>query len=319
MSDPRTIVIALGGNAITQPGEEGNIYQQFANTRLSIRSIMAVLEAGHRVLITHGNGPQVGNELIRVEHSGKIVPDLPLGVLVADTEGGMGYMIEQCLYNIMHDRGVTREVACLVTQTVVDKNDPSLENPSKFIGPFYKESEVETLTTERGWILKKDADRGWRRVVPSPAPKRILASGVIRRLLDEGVVVIAGGGGGIPVYRENNGWLEGIDAVVDKDLTSAVLGNEIAAEELLILTGVDQVALFYGTPQQRFLDRLTVSEARAYLDAGHFPPGSMGPKIRAALQFLDGGGRRVVITSIEQAAEAVLGKAGTEILPDSEK
>ncbi|RMH81464.1 MAG: carbamate kinase [Calditrichaeota bacterium] len=308
------MVVALGGNAITREYEEGNIYEQFANTRQSLEGVLELIKLGHRVLITHGNGPQIGNYMIRVEESSDLVPTLPLGIMVADTEGGMGYMIEQCLQNEMHDMGIRREVACVVTQVLVDKDDPALKNPTKFVGPFYPKEKVEELRERRGWIIKEDPGRGFRRVVPSPKPKGIVERNVIRLLVENEVVVIAAGGGGVPVYIEDTGWLEGIDAVIDKDLASAVLANDIGADELMILTGVERVALNFGKPDQRFLDHLTVAEARRYLEEGHFPAGSMGPKIEAAINFLEGGGRRVVITSIEKSVEAAYGRAGTVIV-----
>ncbi|NOX37822.1 MAG: carbamate kinase [Calditrichaeota bacterium] len=315
--DRKTVVVALGGNAITQQFEEGNIHEQFANTRRSLEGVAELIRMGHRVLITHGNGPQVGNYLIRVEESRHLVPPLPLGIIVADTEGGMGYMIEQCLQNILHDHGIEKQVACIVTQMLVDKHDPSIKNPTKYVGPFFKKEQVPELVEKRGWIMKEDPGRGWRRVVPSPQPKSVVEREVIRLLVENDVVVIAAGGGGIPVYIEDNGWLEGLDAVIDKDLASAVLGNDIGAQELMILTGVERVALHFGTPQQRFLDRMTVSEAERYLAEGHFPPGSMGPKIQAAINFIRNGGRKVIITSIEKSIDAVYGRAGTVILPDA--
>ncbi|MCB0289641.1 MAG: carbamate kinase [Calditrichaeota bacterium] len=314
MDAVKTVVVALGGNAITRENQEGNIYEQFLNTRQSLEGVLELTELGHRVLITHGNGPQIGNELIRVEEAVKLVPTLPLGVLVGDTQGGMGYMIEQCLQNVLHDRGIEREVACMITQMEVDRADPAFKNPTKFVGPFYTREKAEELQRERGWAIKEDKGRGYRRVVPSPLPKEVIEGNIIRMLLDSGVVVIAAGGGGIPVYRDSTGWLEGLDAVIDKDLASALLGNQVGADELMILTGVDQVAVNYGKPDQRFLDSMTIAEAEAYLAEGQFPPGSMGPKISAAINFLRGGGRRVVISSIEKSALAVYGKAGTVLM-----
>ena len=314
MDAVKTVVVALGGNAITRENQEGNIYEQFLNTRQSLEGVLELTELGHRVLITHGNGPQIGNELIRVEEAVKLVPTLPLGVLVGDTQGGMGYMIEQCLQNVLHDRGIEREVACVITQMEVDRADPAFKNPTKFVGPFYTREKAEELQRERGWAIKEDKGRGYRRVVPSPLPKEVIEGNIIRMLLDSGVVVIAAGGGGIPVYRDSTGWLEGLDAVIDKDLASALLGNQVGADELMILTGVDQVAVNYGKPDQRFLDSMTIAEAEAYLAEGQFPPGSMGPKISAAINFLRGGGRRVVISSIEKSALAVYGKAGTVLM-----
>ncbi len=312
----KPIVVALGGNAITREFEEGNIPQQFENTRRSLVHIIGLLKEGYNMVITHGNGPQVGNALIRVEESRHLVPPLPLGIIVADLEGGMGYMIEQCLQNKMHDLGVKRQVATLVTQVLVDKDDPSIQNPTKFVGPFFKKEQVPELVQKRGWIMKEDKGRGYRRVVPSPKPIGIVEKDIIKHLVDMGVVVIAAGGGGIPVYidhAKHPGWLEGVDAVIDKDLASAVLGNEIGAETLLIITGVDKVALNFGTPQQVDLDEMTIEEAKKYLDEGQFPKGSMGPKIQAAINFIEGGGKEVIITSIEKTGEALKGTAGTRI------
>ena len=312
----KPIVVALGGNAITREFEEGNIPQQFENTRRSLVHIIELLKEGYNMVITHGNGPQVGNALIRVEESRHLVPPLPLGIIVADLEGGMGYMIEQCLQNKMHDLGVKRQVATLVTQVLVDKDDPSIQNPSKFVGPFFKKEQVPELVEKRGWIMKEDKGRGYRRVVPSPKPIGIVEKDIIKHLVDMGVVVIAAGGGGIPVYIDHTrhpGWLEGLDGVIDKDLASAVLGKEIGAEKLLIITGVERVALNFGTPQQIDLDELNIADAKKYLAEGQFPKGSMGPKIEAAINFIEGGGQEVIITSIEKTGEAIKGKAGTRI------
>ncbi len=204
----------------------------------------------------------------------------------------------------------------MVTQMTVDKNDPSMKNPTKFVGPFFKEEQISELVEKRGWIVKEDKGRGWRRVVPSPKPIEVVEKKLIKKLVESDAVVVAAGGGGIPVYIEANGWLEGIDAVIDKDLASAVLGKDIGAEELMILTGVEKVALNFGKPNQTFIDKMTVSEAKQYLSEGHFPPGSMGPKIEASINFLEQGGERVIITSIEKSLEAVKGKAGTTILPE---
>lgn len=310
----KTIVVALGGNAITQEFEEGNIHQQFANTRKSLHGVAELIKEGFRVAITHGNGPQVGNELIRVEMSRHVVPPLPLGVLVGDTEGGMGYMVEQCLMNVMHDKGIPpKKIATLVTQVLVDRNDPSIKNPSKFVGPFYSKEEVQDLIEKRGWIIKEDPGRGYRRVVPSPIPLEIVNKDAIRLLLEHDFVVIAAGGGGIPVYIDDRGWYEGIDGVIDKDLASAVLGRDIQAEVLMILTGVEKVALNFRKPDQIDLDHMSLEEAKKYLQEGQFPKGSMGPKIQAAINFLEWGGEKVIITSIEKSVEAVHGKTGTVI------
>ena len=309
-------VVALGGNAITREFEEGNIAQQFANTRRALVGVVDLVEHGYRLAITHGNGPQVGNALIRVEATRDLVPPIPLGVLVADLEGGMGYMIEQTMQNKLADRGINRPVVTLLAQVLVDKDDPSIQNPTKYVGPFYKEKDIQRLKEERGYSIKEDPGRGFRRVVPSPQPHKVIEAETIKQLVSQGVLVVTVGGGGIPVYYENGGYLEGVDAVIDKDKASAVLAREINAEMLFILTAVDKVALNYKKENQVDLDRLTVSEAKQYLEEGQFPAGSMGPKIEAAVDFLQHGGQRVLICSVDRIREALRGETGTLILPD---
>jgi carbamate kinase len=308
----KTAVIALGGNAIGATGKE-DIHQQFANTRTAIDGFIELLRQGYNLAISHGNGPQVGNALLRVERTFPDgIPALPLGVIVADTEGGMGYMIEQSLQNRLLREKIDRDVVTVVTQVVVDKDDPSILNPSKPIGPYYKAEEVEGLKA-RGWTVKDDAGRGFRRFVPSPIPQAIVNRKSIKQLVRQGTIVIAAGGGGVPVYTEKDGSYEGVDAVVDKDRASAVLARDIEAESLLILTAVEKVCLNYKKPDQKDLDRLSLNEAREYLKAGHFAAGSMGPKIEAAIQFLEYGGKQVIITSLDKAAQALAGKTGTVI------
>nr|MBN2276956.1 carbamate kinase [candidate division Zixibacteria bacterium] len=313
----KTAVIALGGNAITLPGVEDTIANQFANTRASLDGIVELARMGYKLVITHGNGPQVGNAILRVELARGKAPILPLGICVADTEGGMGYMIEQSLQNRLKKENVNRQVVTVITQVLVDQNDPQIADPTKYIGQFYSEAEAKGFASERGWVVKKDANRGWRRVVPSPLPISVVESTTIKTLVDRGTIVIAAGGGGIPVYIDDKGNLEGIDAVIDKDLASAVLGKEIESEILMILTSVEKVALNYGETNETLLDRMTVSETLKFLRKGHFPPGSMGPKISAAIQFLQNGGKEVIITSFKNAGRALVdGTVGTRILPD---
>ncbi|MFO7891855.1 MAG: carbamate kinase [bacterium] len=307
------VVVALGGNAITRESEEGNIYQQFANTRKSLVSIVEMISNGANVIITHGNGPQVGNALMRVESTRDFIPPIPLGVLVADTEGGMGYMIEQSLQNMLYRKGIKKSAITILTQVVVDKNDPSINEPTKFVGPFYKKKQVDKIQKLRGWDIKKDADRGWRRVVPSPCPLEIVEKKTIKNLVEQGIIIIACGGGGIPVYIEDDGTYEGIDGVIDKDKASAVLALDIGAPKLYILTAVDKVSLYYGTDAQQDIDAMSATEAEKYLEEGHFPPGSMGPKIEAAVQFLKNGGKEVLITSIDKLTQARKGQTGTRI------
>jgi carbamate kinase len=308
-------VIALGGNAIAATGKE-DIHQQFANTRKSLEGIVELIEEGYNLAISHGNGPQVGNALLRVERTAEDIPAIPLGVIVADTEGGMGYMIEQSLLNRLRSIGIEREVATIVTQVVVDPDDPSIKNPTKFIGPFYTKKQAEDLIINFDWIIKDDSGRGFRRVVPSPTPLRIVNRRIIQELVDQGVVVIAAGGGGIPVYVEIDGSYEGIDAVIDKDRACAVLARDIKAQTFLLLTNVDYVYLNYNTPRQEIIKELTVSQASKYLAQGQFPAGSMGPKIEAAISFLECGGKEVIITSMDKAKHALSGKAGTKIVAD---
>ncbi|SYZ73163.1 Carbamate kinase [Candidatus Zixiibacteriota bacterium] len=312
----KTAVVALGGNAITQPGVEDTIANQFAHTRKSLDGIVELARAGYKLAITHGNGPQVGNAILRVELARSQAPILPLGVCVADTEGGMGYMIEQSLQNRLKKEGINRPVVTIITQIMIDPKDPQIARPSKFIGQFYSEEEAKQYAKEREWVVKKDSNRGWRRVVPSPQPLSVIESATIRALVNQGTIVITAGGGGIPVYIDDKDNLEGLDAVIDKDLASAVLGNDIHAEILIILTSVDKVAINFGRLDERMLDSVTVSEMEQYAKEGHFPPGSMGPKIQAALQFLKGGGKEVIITSFNYAGKALEGAAGTRIVPD---
>jgi carbamate kinase len=312
----KTAVVALGGNAITNPDKEDTIANQFANTRRSLDGIVELARAGYKLVITHGNGPQVGNAILRVELARGKAPILPLGICVADTEGGMGYMIEQSLQNRLKKEDIDRPVVTIITQVIVDRDDPQIANPTKFIGQFYSEEDARQFARERDWVVKKDANRGWRRVVPSPLPKSVIASSTIKALVGDGAIVIAAGGGGIPAYIDGDGNLEGLDAVIDKDRASAVLAHEISSEILLILTSIDKVSLNFGTDKEQPLDVMTISEAEGYLKDGHFPPGSMGPKIEAALQFLRNGGKEVIITFFNNAGMALRGEAGTKIVPD---
>jgi len=314
----KTAVLALGGNAIIKAGEKGTIGQQFANTRDSLGGVVELISQGYKLAITHGNGPQVGN-LLRQQEAGEkegIAP-LPLGVLNAATEGTMGYMIEQSLQNKLLLSGIDKQVITIISQVVVDKNDPSMLNPTKYVGStYYSEEQASQLKQELGWTLREDAGKGWRRVVPSPYPTRIIPAATIKELVDRGEIVIAGGGRGIPIYIEENGTYEGVDAVIDKDFASMLLALNIEAGLFVILTGVDKVAVDYGKPTQRDLDRVTVSEARRYYEEGQFPAGSMGPKILAAIDFLSRGGSEVLITSIDRIVDAFAGKTGTRIVKD---
>jgi len=309
-----TLVIALGGNAITRPGESGAIPLQFAHTAETLEHLKPLFRSGSRVVITHGSGPQIGNILIRVEEGERRVPRLPLDTCDADCQGGMGYMIQRLVCELFRREGIKREVATLITQVLVDRDDPDFQHPSKPIGPFYDANELAAIASERpDWMMREVSSGGYRRIVPSPRPLQILEVDAIASLLDAGGVVIACGGCGIPVALEGD-HLVGVEAVVDKDLASSMLATEVHAQKLLIVTSVDRVALNYGRPGQRWLDSVTVDEARRYLDAGQFPPGSMGPKIQAAIEFLERGGEECIITSVECVADAVSGKGGTHIV-----
>ncbi|HOV94369.1 MAG TPA: carbamate kinase [Spirochaetales bacterium] len=310
--DQKTIVVALGGNAIIEEGTEGTIEQQFANTRKSLSAIVGMISDGHKVVLTHGNGPQVGVHLIQNEAASAQVPPSPLNVIVADTQGSMGYMIAQCLNNALVKEGVRKEVVTVVTQVEVDPADPSMLNPTKYVGPFYRAEQVDALR-QRGWVIKEDPGRGFRRVVPSPTPLDVVEKLTIKDLIDDGKVVVAVGGGGVPVKRDADGTLTGVDAVIDKDRASALLASLIGADELIILTGVDKVAINYRKPDQKVFDHMTVAECEKYMAEGQFPKGSMGPKIEAACDFIRRGGAKVIITSMENATLAVEGKAGTVI------
>lgn len=309
----RRVVVALGGNAITQPGDDGSVATDYANLKRSLRSVVDLVRRGYEVVLTHGNGPQVGNQMLRVELSRGQAPDLPLDVMVADLQGGLGYMIERVLRNKFLRQGIDMPVCALLTLVEVDGKDPALKDPSKFVGRFYTEDEVETLVRERGWQMKEDKGRGWRRVVASPDPTAIVEKDLIITLISSGALVIVTGGGGIPVRRDRSGLYKGVEAVVDKDLASSVLASEIDASELFILTGVEQVALRFGTPEETLLSSLTVDEARAFLAEGHFPAGSMGPKIEAACRFVENGGERALITDIFTLDQALAGRTGTWI------
>ncbi|MFC1545258.1 carbamate kinase [Gemmatimonadota bacterium] len=309
------LVVALGGNAITRQNDTGAIPEQFVNTRESLAPIADEVVRGRQVVITHGNGPQVGNYLIRVERAQSEVPYLPLPIIVADLQGGMGYMISQVMQRLLQEKESLHPVTTVLTQVLIDADDPSLTDPTKYVGPFYSEDEARELAATRGWSVKADSNRGWRRVVPSPLPVEIIEAGIIRQLIDNGTVVIAAGGGGIPVRRTGGGFLEGVDGVIDKDRASAVLALDIGASELLILTSVPCVSLDFGTPEQRDLEHLTLAEAMRYSEEGHFPPGNMGPKIESALWFLERGGERVYIGAVDQAGAILAGKSGTIISP----
>lgn len=307
-------MVAIGGNAISRPGEDDSVRQDLANLRRSLTSVVELVERGCEVVLTHGNGPQVGNQMIRVELARGQAPDLPLDVVVADLQGGLGYMIELVLRNKLHAEGIDKTVCALLSLVEVSPDDPALGRPSKFVGPAFPESRVHELE-QRGWVMHEDKGRGWRRVVPSPNPLEVIGHRAVVTLIETGALVIVTGGGGIPVAREDDGSLRGVEAVIDKDLASAVLGVAIGAHELYVLTAVSQVMLGFGTPEARPLTSLRVAEARRLIEVGEFPAGSMGPKIEAACRFVEGGGQRALITDVFTLTEALDGTTGTWIVP----
>lgn len=309
------LIIALGGNAIIKEHQRGRLEEQFTNTEASLTGVVELIKRGHAVVLTHGNGPQVGNILIRVEAARDRAYDLSLDVCVAQSQGEMGYMIQQCLQNLLHRQGLHRSVITVISQVVVSQDELRRLKPTKPIGPFYTEAQARRLMAQ-GIEMIEDAGRGYRRVVPSPTPRCIVEQQVIKELFDRGVIVIAVGGGGIPVVRDADGTFRGVAAVIDKDLATSLLARAIGAEKMIDVTGVEKVKVNFGSPEERDLDRMTVSEAKRYLAQGHFPPGSMGPKIEAAIQFLECGGREVIITRPERLVEAIDGQTGTHIYPD---
>jgi len=309
-------VITLGGNAILPARGTGTFEEQLSITRATMEPIARLVKEGVTVVLSHGNGPIVGNILIRNEAVRDQIPPMPLDVCGADSEGGIGYMMQQALQNELHRLNLDRPVVTLVTQVVVDERDPAFRRPTKPIGPFYTQDRARTLAKEKGWTVVEDAGRGYRRVVPSPKPLEIVEIGAIRKLVDAGMIVIAAGGGGIPVSRQWDGALHGVEAVIDKDLASSLLGRVLGVETLVIVTGVERVALHFGKPEQRDLGTARASELERWLGEGHFPPGSMAPKIQASIEFVRCGGSSVVITSPEKVREALEGRAGTKILPD---
>jgi len=310
----KVAIVAIGGNSLIKDKGHQTVPDQFAATRETCVHIADMIEQGWEVVITHGNGPQVGFILMRSELASHVLHTVPLDSCGADTQGAIGYMIQQSLGNEFEKRGIQKPVVTVVTQVVVDKGDPAFENPTKPIGPFYDAARAKRYRDEERWHIMEDAGRGWRRVVPSPIPIRIVEQEAIKALIGLGFVVIGVGGGGIPVVEEG-GSLRGVEAVIDKDYASGLLATGINADLFLISTAVEKVALNYGKPNQVDLDRMTLSEAKNYLQEGHFPPGSMGPKIKAVIKFLEEGGKEALITSPENLARALRGETGTRITP----
>jgi carbamate kinase len=308
------VLVSLGGNAILKHGQKGTAEEQAVNVQDTAKHLVALLRRGERIALTHGNGPQVGNILLQNEIARPTLPPMPLDVCGAESQGMIGYMLQRALRSELESGGLKVAVVTIVSQTLVDAEDPAFSNPTKPVGPFYSANEAKQLRESKGWHVVSDSGRGYRRVVPSPTPLDILEKETIIRLFETGAVVISVGGGGVPVIREKNGTIRGVEAVLDKDRTAALLAKTLRVETLLILTDVEKVFVNYGKPDQRALDRVTVQECKKYLSEGQFPEGSMGPKIESAVSFLSGSpGRRVVIASLEMAEEALKGTAGTTI------
>lgn len=308
------VVIAVGGNSLIADSTHMTVLDQYQAAGQTSHHIAHLVAAGYRVVVTHGNGPQVGFILLRSELAKSVLHQVPLESCVADTQGAIGYQVEQTLQNELRQQGLNTAIATVVTQVIVDPNDPAFQDPSKPIGPFYGEAEARMHEQQDGWHVKEDSGRGWRRVVPSPKPLEIVEQKAIRTLLDNDILVIAVGGGGIPVIRKPNGDLEGCPAVIDKDAASCLLAKELQAETFIISTAVDKVMLNFGKPNQVALDEITIDDALRYLEEGHFGAGSMKPKIEAAIDFLANGGRQVIITQPHLLEEAIADRNGTRII-----
>ena len=312
----KSIILSIGGNVIIRRNETGTVEEQFENIRASFECVERLIENSRSLVITHGNGPIVGNILIRNESAKGTLPQMPLYVCDADSEGGVGFMLQQTLYNEFKKLEKPIEVVTIVTQTVVSKLDPAFKKPTKPVGPYYAKDEAGRIAQDKGFVMAEDSGRGWRRLVPSPKPVRIIESSVIKKLASSGVVVIAAGGGGIPVVEGPDKTIAGIDAVVDKDLATAILAKDLGTEVFINLTQIDRAYLNFNKPGQKGIDRMTIKEAKKHLKAGEFLPGSMAPKIEAAIEFIEGGGEEVIITSPEFLKDALEGRAGTRIRRD---
>jgi carbamate kinase len=313
MADPDSLLVAIGGNATHPDNIRGTTEEQEVVADTAARALLPLVKDRNRLLITHGNGPVVGKILLRMMLTRDSIPPMRLDVCVAHSQGGIGYLLIQSLENAMRRAKLQRQAACVVTQVEVSADDPALGSPSKPIGPFFSSEEAKGFEA-KGWRMMEDAGRGWRHCVASPEPRAIINLQVIEALLNAGTVVIAGGGGGIPVVRDATGDWQGVQAVVDKDLTSVLLARSLGIPDLLILTSVDRVAIDFNTPKQRYLDKVTLSELKLHRAAGHFARGSMGPKIEAAIRHIEAGGRRAIIAHLERALPALHGDSGTHVI-----
>ncbi len=311
----KLVVVAVGGNALLRESQKGTVAEQAANVEECTEKLIPVLDAGHQLLLTHGNGPQVGLIMLRDSYPGAKIPPMPLYIYNAESQGQIGFQLMNSLSNRLARQGVHDAVATVLTRVVVDADDPGFAEPTKPVGPFYSVEEIEALSRVYGFAYIEDSGRGYRKVVASPKPREIVELALIRDILATGRSVVAAGGGGIPVVREDDGALRGVDAVIDKDLSSALLAEQVKADFLMILTGVEQVAIHFNKPGMRKLGAISLAEARQYYAEGHFPPGSMGPKMAAAINFVEQGGGKAIITTLEKATDALAGKTGTLIHP----
>lgn len=309
-------MVSLGGNAILKHTDIGTAKEQFENTAKTSKIIVEMIKQRYHIVLTHGNGPQVGDILLAYDISKETLPPMPLDVCVAQTQGMIGYMLQLSLENILNHEKIKKSIVTILTQTIINRKDPRLNKPSKPIGPFYSAMEAVKLRQDHDWVVVDDSGRGFRRVVPSPLPVGFVEESSIKTLYDEDKLVIACGGGGIPVMKDEKGNYVGVEAVVDKDHTSSLLASKIGAEVLLILTDVEKVSINYGKHNQKELDHMDLDMAKKYLEKGHFPPGTMGPKIESTIEFIESGGKRAIITSIEKSIEALNGNAGTIITLD---
>ena len=313
---PSRLLVAIGGNATHPENIRGTSDEQKELAARTAQALLPLAQLDNELILTHGNGPVVGKILMRQALTSQRIPPMSLDICVAHSQGGIAYLLVQALENALREVDNARHVACLLTQVEVDAEDPAFQNPTKPVGPFFTEAEAEALTRELGWLMREDSGRGWRHVVPSPRPRHIVDLSLIQVLARRGTIVVAGGGGGIPVIRGPKGVRHGVAAVIDKDLTSAHMANVLDIRHLMILTAVPRIAVNYGRPDQRFLDRVSLRELKALQAEGHFPPGSMGPKVAAAIRFLESGGERVIIGHLDEAMAALRGEAGTHVLSD---
>jgi carbamate kinase len=315
LSRHKLAVVAFGGNALLRPEDRGTQEEQIARAKQAARWLAEIVRYGYKLIVVHGNGPQVGNILIQAEEASTKIPPQTLDVCGAQTQGSIGFLLQQAIRNRLESIGSAGEVATVLTEVEVDANDPAFKRPTKPIGPFFTRYRAEALERDLGWTMREDAGRGWRHVVPSPRPLRILNLNTISHMLDTATVVIAAGGGGIPVVKGRDGQWRGIEAVIDKDFASAKLAADLEAELFIILTGVPKIAIDYGKPTQQQLARMTVAEAEKYMAEGQFPAGSMGPKVESAVQFVKAANKEVLVTDVEVLREALAGKDGTLIVP----